>query len=210
MNRKQIIEQMADIQNSDHPEKVEKLSLLLIKTAKEGYTDLVKLLITEGAEVNYADEIGMTALIEAAERGHTKTAELLIANGAEVDKAAINGCTALTLAVRAGYTKTAELLILGTKENLSEYYTSSYLAVEKFLSSNSPYLANIKRLISKRMPALRKQFCMIMNIAGLQCTDTRSNQYLPTLPPEVWQINILKSFFTSLSRLKIASFMLVI
>ena len=272
MNRKQIIEQMAGIQNSNPTEKVEKLSLLLIDAAILGDTELIKslitsgaevdkpddygrtalmfaaglgntktvgLLINKGAEVDHADNEGQTALIHAAWRGrtenvellidkgaevdhtnrygstalmfaarlgNTKTVGLLINNGAKVDLAANDGDTALTFAVRAGDTKTAELLILGTKEDISKYYTSSHLAIKKFLSNDSPYLSNIKRLISIRMPALRKQFCMIMNIAGLECTDSRFADPLPELPPEIWQMDIFRSYFTSLFKIEDAKF----
>ena len=36
------------------------------------------------------------------------------------------------------------------------------------------------------------------NVAMLQCTDSRFSNPLPELPLEIWQMNILQSYFTSL------------
>lgn len=54
-----------------------------------GWTQLVKFLLSIGAEVDLMDDHvnnrGETALIKAAASGHTPVAELLLANGAEVN-----------------------------------------------------------------------------------------------------------------------------
>ena len=105
MNKEQIIEQMAHIQNSDHPEKVEKLSNLLVDAVLQEDIDLVYMLLQDGAEVDQANGFGSTALMQAAMEGQTKTAELLIANGAKVDQAGIAGDTALMRATRRGNTR---------------------------------------------------------------------------------------------------------
>jgi ankyrin repeat protein len=51
--------------------------------AEEGYTEIVKLLIEKGADVNATDILGDTALMYAAEEGRTETVNLLKAAGAK-------------------------------------------------------------------------------------------------------------------------------
>ncbi len=50
----------------------------LIRVSKRGYTQLVKALIENGADVNIQDEEKYTALILASWKGHTQLAKALI------------------------------------------------------------------------------------------------------------------------------------
>ena len=55
--------------------------------SNNGHAEVVKLLITNGADVN-ATGVGekkMTSLIYASKNGHAEVAELLITNGADVN-----------------------------------------------------------------------------------------------------------------------------
>jgi ankyrin repeat protein len=79
--------------------------------AKEGDLAKVKSLITEGSDVNIADENGTTPLHFAADRGHIDVVELLISKGADVNAETKRGFTPLHGAARTGDKDLVELLI---------------------------------------------------------------------------------------------------
>ena len=83
----------------------------LIEAAKNGKTELVKLLIAAGADVNKADEDGETPLFRAAWNAHTECVKLLLAAGANVNKANKWGGTPLYWAAYKGRTECVKLLI---------------------------------------------------------------------------------------------------
>ena len=53
--------------------------------ARQGHTDMVKVLVENKADVNKAAASGGTALLVAVERGHLKMAEDLVEHGADVN-----------------------------------------------------------------------------------------------------------------------------
>ncbi len=57
----------------------------LMKMAQAGETQMVKLLLAAGADVNYADQVGNTALAKAAYEGNLTTVKALLAAGANVN-----------------------------------------------------------------------------------------------------------------------------
>jgi ankyrin repeat protein len=59
----------------------------LILAASEGKAGIVKILLTEGASVEAADDAGNTALLHAAARGHLPVMRLLLEKGAAADVA---------------------------------------------------------------------------------------------------------------------------
>lgn len=65
----------------------------------EGMTEMVKLLIHFGAEVNTANPEGRTALQSAAIRQNVECTDTLLENGANMDTPSSNRCTALTTAI---------------------------------------------------------------------------------------------------------------
>ena len=65
----------------------EDVSKMARKGLREGFTDLVKLCIERGYDVNVTNEYGKTPLHEAASFGLTKRVELLRKNGANVNVA---------------------------------------------------------------------------------------------------------------------------
>ncbi|MBR5888343.1 MAG: ankyrin repeat domain-containing protein, partial [Akkermansia sp.] len=83
----------------------------LYVAAKNGETELVKLLITAGADVNKANEDGLTPLYCAADKGRTECVKLLIAAGADVNKAEKFGRTPLCMAAWNGHTECVKLLL---------------------------------------------------------------------------------------------------
>ena len=75
--------------------------------------ELVRLLLTSGAEANGKDRSGRTALHEAASMGHNETIKVLLAHGADVNAAGTLGYTPLHEAI-GPYSpiETVELLLL--------------------------------------------------------------------------------------------------
>ncbi len=78
------------------------LDTLLLKAARDGDTDTVSALISTGANVNAADQRGITPLMFATANGHTNIVSVLIAARAEINTASQYGSTALKLAVLRG------------------------------------------------------------------------------------------------------------
>ncbi|MEJ2702298.1 MAG: ankyrin repeat domain-containing protein [Sedimentisphaerales bacterium] len=73
--------------------------------------DMVKFLLTNGADVNVVGHFGWTPLHDAAWNGRLAIAELLIAKGAKVNAQAEKWVrTPLDAAISQGHTATAELL----------------------------------------------------------------------------------------------------
>lgn len=109
----------------------------LMIAAGRGKLELVRLLLTSGADVNIQDfqgkwpSAGKTALMFAATGGHTEIAKMLIANGANVDAKDNEGETALMQAAFNGQIAIVELLLTaGASVNLqnSEGETAATLA----------------------------------------------------------------------------------
>jgi uncharacterized protein len=80
----------------------------LMLAALNGDMDLVKLLITKGAEVN---KKGWTALHYAAANGNDDIAKLLLGYSAYVDAQSPNGTTPLMMAARGDHISTLKLLL---------------------------------------------------------------------------------------------------
>jgi len=66
-----------------------------MRAAGTGHTEIVRLLIDKGADVNLLDKNGETALMGAAGAGHTEIVKVLIDKKANVDTKNNNGVTAL-------------------------------------------------------------------------------------------------------------------
>lgn len=82
----------------------------LMKASRDGNLAAVKRALDNGADVNYTNEKGKTALMFAASNGHTETVKFLLNHGAQVDKEDNFGTTAIIVAATAAKTQTAELL----------------------------------------------------------------------------------------------------
>jgi ankyrin repeat protein len=82
-----------------------------MRSADEGYTEVVKRLIEAKADVNAANKIGRTALMVASKYGRTEVVKLLIDATADVNHAEKEGWTALMWASQKGHTEVVKLLI---------------------------------------------------------------------------------------------------
>ncbi|PWF94104.1 ankyrin repeat domain-containing protein [Spiroplasma poulsonii] len=125
------------------------------------HIDIVKLLIENGAEinfgvttwVNYVKNANSTPLILASQNGHTEIVKLLIENGAEINHKNQFGNTPLILASQNGHTEIVKLLIEnGAKINHKNQFGNTPLIlasqnghteIVKLLIENWPYF-NIK------------------------------------------------------------------
>ena len=93
---------------------------MLMLAARKMHTELVKLLIDNGADLNIkgGSNYGYTALMYAVKEGNTEIAKLLLDNGADLNIKDSFGYTALMFAVREGNTEIVKLL-LDNKANIS-------------------------------------------------------------------------------------------
>ncbi|CAM9576495.1 unnamed protein product [Ectocarpus fasciculatus] len=83
----------------------------LIVAAQEGHHNVVRVLLTHGAQTSMASYAGCTALIMAAIHGQPVVAMALLDAGAEVDRSDLNGCTALYCAANQGHLSIVKLLL---------------------------------------------------------------------------------------------------
>lgn len=79
------------------------VSHALHTAAGAGHTDVVELLITNGADVNAVTPDGRTPLHQAAQNGHTSAVELLLVHGAEVNAKDEYGATPMRVLARYLY-----------------------------------------------------------------------------------------------------------
>jgi ankyrin repeat protein len=79
--------------------------------ARADHLDLVRMLLTAGADASAADRYGVTPLYLAAENGNAAVIAALLDAGADVNAVAPIGETALMTAVRTGRLEAIELLI---------------------------------------------------------------------------------------------------
>ena len=76
-----------------------------------GHTDVAKLLLANGADVNATNDIGETPLHVAANQGHKDVAELLLASNADVNATDDFEPTPMHIAACQGHRDVAELLL---------------------------------------------------------------------------------------------------
>ena len=83
---------------------------LLITASYEGFTEVVRILLHHGANVNLFDDLGRTALMQTCFKGHYEIAEELLNNGAFVNMQSTTGYTALIAAAGNGHNEIVSLL----------------------------------------------------------------------------------------------------
>jgi hypothetical protein len=140
-----LIKEAVDLNYKDHPS--EGGHTALIKAAKKGHLDCVRLQIDAKVDVNCVSGNGLTALMYAADYGHEDCVRLLLGAQADVRFADSFHQTALTKAVDMGHTNCIQPLIDAKADiNLSDLLDRAYggsfdgtevtckLLVEKMLS----------------------------------------------------------------------------
>lgn len=83
----------------------------LMEASQEGQVELVKFLLSKGANVHATTATGDTALTYACENGHTDVASLLLDAGADLEHESEGGRTPLMKAARAGHFCSVRFLI---------------------------------------------------------------------------------------------------
>ncbi|HEY0138859.1 MAG TPA: ankyrin repeat domain-containing protein, partial [Nannocystis sp.] len=83
----------------------------LIAAAFCGHTEVVRLLLARGADVDAVNSQGRNALVQAADQGHAEIVELLAHAGSAVDQPGLFGQTALHLAAWQGHRAVVETLL---------------------------------------------------------------------------------------------------
>ena len=91
----------------------------------QGHTEVVRQLLTRGAEVNHS---GWTPLMYAAARDRVEIARILISQGAQPNAQAENGTTALMMAAREGHLKMV-LVLLEHGAELNQKTPAGYTAL---------------------------------------------------------------------------------
>jgi ankyrin repeat protein len=76
------------------------------------YTEIVKLLLDKGADINERDSDNATALLRASQNGLMEVVKLLLNKGADVNVRNINDATPLMVASTGGHTEIVKLLLV--------------------------------------------------------------------------------------------------
>ena len=83
----------------------------LILAVCQGHTEIVQMLLKEGAEIEINPKDGMTLLMIAAKNGKTEIAQALLDKGADVNVGENDGNTALMQAALNDHSDTVQLLL---------------------------------------------------------------------------------------------------
>ncbi len=83
----------------------------LTHAARLGNTELMRLLIENGADVNAVDDTSWSPLLRAAMKGYPDAVKLLLENGADIHHTDNNGWTALHWAAQSDSGKSMRMLI---------------------------------------------------------------------------------------------------
>lgn len=116
------------------------------KADSASHTEIVRYLVTHGADVNKRVTDGTTALNEASFWGHIETVRVLLGAKADVNSAKGNGYTPLLSAASRGHLEIVKLLI-AAGANLN-YQTRSGGLTALHLASSAGYRDIVKLLIA--------------------------------------------------------------
>jgi ankyrin repeat protein len=84
--------------------------------ALRGTTEMVRLLLDRGAELEIEDSVGLTPLHLASQQNRLDTVRILLSRGAEVEKTGLNNFTSLHSAVLGGHLQMTQLLLEGNAD----------------------------------------------------------------------------------------------
>ena len=144
-----VKDKLSDIKGSSNLNSSGRLTPLH-SAANNGNTEIVKLLLKEGAYVDVVDNIGVTPLFWAVNNNNIETVKLLINEGANVNLVSKYDGTPLYVAVNKRNIKMIELLINeGANVNIPNHLNMSplHLAVQQAIIYN--YTDIVKLLIKE-------------------------------------------------------------
>jgi ankyrin repeat protein len=78
--------------------------------AVNSHPEAIPMLLAHGADINAADQSGLSALHAAAAMGLTDVVQLLVQSGADREQLTSSGLTALDIAEAGGHTQIADFL----------------------------------------------------------------------------------------------------
>jgi ankyrin repeat protein len=97
----------------------------LLFSSRNGHTEIVKILLANGANANAKDSDGFTPLMLAALKGYTDLARTLLGNGADVNAKDKDGGTALLRAAASGHTEIVKILLANGADVNAKYYNKT-------------------------------------------------------------------------------------
>lgn len=105
-----LLEKGADVNAKQYFQNCQGVTALL-KAAAGGYTEIVKILLENGADVYAKTGAGNTALMKASEGGYIEAVSMLVEMGADVNAKDNWGMTALMKARQRGHEAVVRLII---------------------------------------------------------------------------------------------------
>jgi len=107
-DKRELIEKETDFHiEQGRPRSMSSLHLAAFK----GFTEIVKIFLNIGVDVNQQSKKGNTALQWAARKGHNETLHCLLEHGGDANIISVTGSTALHWAVRNNYAETVKILL---------------------------------------------------------------------------------------------------
>ena len=98
-----LLKSDANINDREYHDLIDQTPLII--AAFNGCTDIVRMLLDAGANIEHKNDQGENALISAVQEGHIDTVKLLLDAGADVNQSNTDGETALDLAIRLRHKK---------------------------------------------------------------------------------------------------------
>ena len=115
--------------------------------ASRGEIDLIKEIISEGADINETNKHKKTALMLAAGNGRVEATKLLLKLNANINAQEVDGMTALMMAASDGKSETVKLLIEhGADINITNNYGATAITNAAFFN----HLSSVKAILSSK------------------------------------------------------------
>lgn len=128
---------------------------LLIHAARDGYIDIVKLLLKNACNINYTARFGRTALMDSIFYGYPEIARLLIEQGADATPEENRGQTALDIALENNHMDITQLL--RGCERFDGFAQAYFSNVQLYEKSKSLYGTDLNSNQSYELLVLRTQ-----------------------------------------------------